>query len=129
MIPERLKSVLDILVKFHTRKVMDTTESTKKPNSMILLREQLSLDGIILSQFIESDGKYIDPRSDDDLKHCINELTLYLYPPDAYISTMAIYWIGQMFEEAPFTLSIDHIQRMKNSIDVDGKEHDPKEIS
>ena len=116
-VPERLKAILDILTKFHTEIVVNTIESNTEPTSLNTLRKQLSLYGMILSQWIESDGEYIHPASDDTVKKYIDELKVYMYPSEQSVSTLTQYWIEQMFHESPFTLSIHHIERLKNSID------------
>lgn len=116
-VPERLRGILDILTMFREKIVIDTTESNTAPSVVNDVRKQLYLYGTILVQYIESDGKYIHPKADHLLVNLIERLTPFLYPPNAEISSTTVYWIEQLFQESPFTLSADHIQRMKKSVD------------
>jgi hypothetical protein len=117
-VPERLRGILDILTQFREKIVIDTTESNTAPSVINDIRKQLFIYGIILVQYIESDGKYIHPNADHPLVNLIERVTPFLYPSNAEISSTAVYWIEQLFQESPFTLSSDHIERMKKSIDM-----------
>ena len=128
-VPDRLKGILDVLTDFHTSTVVDMIESNTEPITLTFLRKRLSQYSTILILFIQTDGNYIHPAADTAVLACIHDLKPYLYPPDATVSTRAIYWIEQLFEEAPFTLSPQHIQRLKesvNTIDGDEQEHSKK---
>ena len=121
-VPERLRNIVDILTTLHESTIVDIVESSTQPNAINSVRRLLSLYGDILRQFIESDGTYIHPSADKPVITSINNLKNYIYPPDGRVSSPTLYWIEEMFQEAPFTLSADHIQRMKKSVEsVDGK--------
>lgn len=120
-VPERLRNIIDILTTLHESTIVDIVESSTKPNAINSVRRLLSLYGDILRQFIESDGTYIHPSADKPVIASINNLKKYIYPPDGRVSSPTLYWIEEMFQEAPFTLSVDHIERMKKSVEsVDG---------
>ena len=120
-VPEQLHSILDILIDFHKTRVLDILESSTSPNVLNTIRKQLANDSNILIKCIESDGNYINPDADFHAVSCIDKLKQFLYPSNAILSSMTIYWIEQIFEESPFTLSIEHTKRIKKEIDnIDG---------
>jgi len=114
-VPDRLDGILRALSELHN-KVLKSTEINSNPNYVNTVRKTLENYETVLMLYIDSNGEYIHPSADANVRHTITELRKYLYPPDAYISSQTSRWIHGMFEEAPFTPSLQHIERMKESI-------------
>ena len=114
-VPGRLEGIMKALTELHN-KVLKLTETNSNPNYVNTVRKTLENYEMILVLYIDSNGEYIHPSADANVRQTITELHKYLYPPDARISSITSRWIHGMFEEAPFTPSIKHIERMKETI-------------
>ena len=115
-IPERLHAILDILTKHQKDTITSMTEASDNPSEVNRVKQLLERHFSILIMFIDSDGEYIDPAADNSIKACIEQLKMYIYPPDNRVSVYTKQW-AEDIKNNVFTLSPKHIQVLKKSVE------------
>ena len=126
-LPERLKAVLYALADYHKYLLQKYTLQTQDPiqirNVQAILRNQAKQ--ILLALQTGS----LDGIEDDALVQCIQTLQKNKSPFSHEIDTMMKYWCRLMFEEYPFSISHNHIQKLyQNSISMLNVENDEESI-
>jgi hypothetical protein len=114
-LPERLKAILYALADYHKYLLQKLTLQTQDPIQLRrveqILRDQAKTILLAL-QTGQTDG-----LQDDALAQCIETLRQNNTPYDSNVETLMKYWCRMMFEEYPFSISHNHIEKLyQNSV-------------
>jgi hypothetical protein len=111
--PDRLREILEALSQYHQHILQEYTLQTQNPESLHMLEDVLEQEGKELLRRWNS--KSFDVNRDTDtpaLVTCITSVKKNINPWNPHISTLIPYWIDRMFFHSPFTISVDHIDRL-----------------
>jgi hypothetical protein len=114
-LPERLKAILYALANYHQYILQKYTLETQNPNHIHqvekFLRNQCNIIINAVTNGITNEIK------DDKLLECISILRENYTPYSYQVESLLRYWCHMMFEQYPFSISHNHIQKLyENSV-------------
>jgi hypothetical protein len=130
--PDRLREILEALSQYHQHILQEYTLQTQSPDSLHMLEDMLEAEGQELLRRWKSKSFDVNEETDTPaLMSCITTVKKNATPWNPHISTLIPYWIGRMFFHSPFTISVDHLDRLhRNSqYSAEGDDTDTKESS
>jgi hypothetical protein len=114
-LPERLKAILYALADYHSHLLQKITLETQDPIQVHKAKDIMKQQAKLILLALEK-GNF-DDIHDEKLKQCLEILKSNNTPYTFYVDTMLEYWCNLMFEEYPFSISHNHIQKLyKNSV-------------
>jgi hypothetical protein len=114
-LPERLKEILYALANYHQHTLQKYTLETQNPNHIRhveqMLRNQCK---VIINAVISGVTKGIE---DEQMLQCIAIIRRNYSPYSYQVESLLRYWCHMMFEQYPFSISHNHIQKLyENSV-------------
>jgi hypothetical protein len=114
-LPERFKAILYALADYHKHLLQKLTLNTQDPVQVSHVQEILRNQAGVILQALRT-GNTLGIQ-DEALINCINTLRQNNSPYNPTVETLMSYWCEMMFEEYPFSISHNHIEKLyENSI-------------
>ena len=121
-IPERLKTILEILSKYHQSVIQKHTLPSQNPyQALNSLKAVLAEKGDALEDFLRWRALPED-QQDKDLQACIQQLSPNLDPVNPKVSVLAPRWCSLMFKEYPLSIDPQHMLRLYENSGAESEE-------